>query len=317
MFDFQENENSEIKEKYKENIEQIESLVNNYKDEILKEIGNFEDFENKEELEKILQNGFKVSVGDKVLKFDLTGSEKTPTDEISDKVKEKYQQKLQDLKEYIDEKIHSLQESYETKVEKLEDEYEKVREENSKFIMPDVGVEEAKRGLSVVKGESPNELIWLYRDVYKVETIDGKPIDPSVSKLTETPAIIQITTNENKVTNIKLKYWGKLDNFSHYHSIDSGSSDCWGDWNYLVNWESPEDIIDIGEHAFGILKDVNSASPGDTEPPFLPRLDELKHSIVENVENTEEYNSDYTNRLQGRDDSQYIWNINEMQWGKK
>lgn len=306
------NDNNYVDEKYKEDKEKLMSLIEESKKDVMKTIESFGDFKDSSDLQSIVKNGFKVTVGNKILNFNLTEVEELEMDQVREELKKLYQEKLYNLREVINEKFYALSESYESIKEKLEDELEKSKETNSKFVMPDITLNHANDGLSVVRGEENDELHWLFRGIYRVETVDDINIDPEMSKRTETPAIIMISTKDNKVTNVKIKSWGFLKNFSHYHSISEGSSDdCWGNWEYYQNWETPEDIIEIGKHAFAILRNVNTDSPGDESPAFLPPLGELVEAKINNS-NDLNYNSEVTERLQGRNESNYIWNINDL-----
>lgn len=318
MFEFEDVEQKEtsnyVEEKYGPDKERLNSEIEEVRKEVMDLINEYENTNDADDtdtdvLKSVLENGLSMIVGDRELKFTLTGAEKSPTDDIREEIKKTYQDRLYKLKDVINDKLYSLSENFESIKEKLEDELEKTKDENSKFVMPDITVEHAKEGLSVVRGADTEELVWLYRGLYRVETIDGKSIDPEVSESTVTPAIMEIITNGNRVTSVKIRRWDNMKPFVHYHSIGSeADSDCWGDWEFQIQWETPDDIIELAEHGFAILTDVNSSSPGDRSPSFLPSIDDLFNSIVDEVSDEERQNmSSFTNRLVGRNEREYIW----------
>lgn len=259
---------------YKEDKEKLFKEIDEKREEIFNLVDQYTDSDVSGDLKELISKGFQVYVGGRIVNFEISSVEELPADRLKEDIKQQFREKLEQIKQSINEKLYSLSESYESLREKLDDELQKAQETSNFVPMPEVNESHARRGLSVVRGSSSNELVWLYSGYYCVRTVDGYPISDDMRKKTLKPVTVKIVTKDNKVTSVKLKKFNKLNNFRHYHSMDS-DTDCWGDWDYHIKWEYPEDIINVGEDALTILNDVNTDSPGSTQPPGLPNLDEL------------------------------------------
>ena len=268
-------QNSPTEEKYKKDKEALFTEIEQKRKEIFELIDGYTDADTSGDMKDLITKGMQMYVNGYVVNFDITSVEELPADKLKEDVKKQFQEKLGQIKEAINEKLYSLSESYESLREKLDDELEKAKTENSKHIMPDIEYEHAKKGLSVVKGSSSDELIWLQRGYYQVKTIDGEPIEPVLSEQSRRPVNVEVFTRGQDVVSVKIRNFKSLTGVRHYHSTDGGSTDCWGDWNYHQRWSDPYDIIDIANHALNILRDVNTSSPGESNPPYLPTIDAL------------------------------------------
>jgi len=272
------------KESIKEEIIQIlDSRITN------EESDTNENSESIKNLRNIIDNGFSIRVGDQELNFSLSSTKTLPIDDIKKEFSQIYKEKLSKIKLELENKLESLNESFETIKEKLSDELEKVKENNTKFFIPDITSEHAKRGLSIVKGNKKDEIIWYLRGTYKIKYFDDIPVSKEITKLTTFPAVMEIITNDdNTITNVKIKTWTDLSNFHHYHSVDSGSEDCWGQWNFSEKWKTPDDIINLGNRAFTILQNINSDSIGNNDPRNLPSVEQVRSSLDSTIDYSRE-----------------------------
>lgn len=314
MWDFGDSKESVAGDKFHEDKNALFSMIEEKKKEIVSIIDDYTDADINSDLKEIISNGFQIYVNGKVVNMEVTDVQELPSDKLKNDVKEQFQKKLVEIKEAINEKLYSLSESYESLREKLDDEIEKAKVDSQKITMPDVTYEHAKDGLSVVKGDGSDSLVWLYRGYYIVRTVDGLPIEKSVAEQTMQNVVVKIDTRGNKVTNIKVKKLAKLRDFNHYHATDDGHSDCWGDWEYHQTWQSPEDISRIAKHALEILQDVNTDSPGNSNPRGMPSLDALmasrrrrNNSHREVDESEDEPVSLFDELTQSRNDRNYVW----------
>lgn len=173
--------------------------------------------------------------------------------------------------------------SLKAKVEKEKEKYEKLISSSSTHL-PDIGYNEASRGLTVVKGEKTGQLIYLYNTFYFPKTVDGIPLKATFSKKLITPIVICITVSNDKVYGVSVRKYGNLEKFEHYHSLN-GYSDCWGSHNFnTMPCKTFEDIITIGKIAAGMLENINSKSPAKRSPFGLPRLS----TVVKNADRQSE-----------------------------
>lgn len=310
MWEFVERDVNPEVEKYNEPISEFQAEAEKTKEDLFNILDGFESSDEKKDLEQIFKNGFSLRVGDREVNFNISDVKSLPVDDLKEEVKQEYRGKLQKIKEVIDQKFSTLSESYESIKEKLEDEYNRVKSENDKFVMPDVNYEHGKKGLSVIRGDEPDSLIWLQRGIYKVTHYGDYRIEKEMVERTATPAVMEITTKGNTVTKVKIKKWANLRNMHHYHSIDGGAVDCWGDWNYNVEWENATDIMDIGKHAFKILMSINPDSIGNHAPVGLPTTDEIKLACIDkNGDVVGDEQLDVENRLSGENERNSVWTL--------
>lgn len=243
--------------------------------------------------ENIRDKGLTVRVGTKLLKFELSGEESLPIDDLKEDYNKKLVAKLTQIKEHLE---SSLIESYQA-IEVWKQEAENKKAEYEKLIrterkVPELDYDHIKKGLSVCK-DGDNGLIWLYRTIYAPKYYYSGDemtyyISPKHFKELITPVLIQVKTTNNKVSRVNvLDIFGNK--FKHYH--DTGGDDCWGQWRpSRENCSTPSDIINIGEKAIKTLETVNETSPGTQNPSNLPRMSTLKSSLVKEL-NKEDYES--------------------------
>jgi len=315
MWDFIESENQEIGQELKEDIEETQNIIENRKKEILDIIENNVNFDKHPETKELLSDGITMLVGNKKVKFEISDVEDVPTDEIYKQVKKLYQEKLYEIWEKINSKIDPLSEEIENMKEKLSHEVKKSKDLNKNRKMPEMNVSHISQGLSVAPGVDEREIYWYVDGIFRIDSIDGKSIPEESSKFTETPTKMMVKTRDDKITELKIKRWSG-DNFLHYHSIENGREDCWGDFNPYVKWETPDDIIEIAERAFLILRDINTYSIGDSCPPYLPMIEALKREEYVYESNGYYKTQEYIFSRMGiinnkRDEKNYIWNVSE------
>jgi len=315
MWDFSESENQEIDQELKEDIEETQNSIENRKKEILDIIENNVNFDKHPETKELFSDGITMLVGNKKVKFEISDVEDIPTDEIYKQVKKLYQEKLYEIWEKISSKIDPLSEEIENIKDKLSHEIKKSKNLRKNRKMPEINEDHISRGISVVPGEGEDEIYWYVDGIFRIDSVDDNKISEEYSKLTETPTKMMVTTRDDKITELKIKRWCG-DDFLHYHSIENGREDCWGDFNPYIKWETPNDIIEIAEKAFLILRDINTYSIGDSCPPYLPPVEILKkeqcsYEFIEYYKTQEYIFSRMGVFNNKRDEKNYIWNISE------
>jgi hypothetical protein len=215
-------------------------------------------------------DGLTVRAGNKVLKLEVVSEEPLDIEEeIRKEYRDKLIEKLNIIKKHINDKINSMSDF----VSRIRFEYERKEEELTRKLheaklMPDVSVEDAKKGLSVVKGTGQDEYIWLVQGIYWPKTLDQEYIDPKYQKKMITPIVVLIETKGKKVQRVSTRQPIGLGYFQHYHQ---SNPDCWGRWKYPRNWETPIDIINIAQEAQIVLENINSGSLAERRPRGLPR----------------------------------------------
>ncbi|MFW6046879.1 MAG: hypothetical protein ACOCP4_03725, partial [Candidatus Woesearchaeota archaeon] len=178
MWDFgEEKSESSYSEKYAEERDALFQDIEEKKKEIFDIIDSYGGSDVSGSIKDLISEGIQMYVGGHVVNFEISDVKELPSDKLKEDVKNQFQEKLNQIKEAINDKLYSLSESYESLKEKLDDEIEKCKSENVKVEMPEIDYEHAKQGLSVVKGSSPYELIWLYRGKYMVNTVDSRYIE--------------------------------------------------------------------------------------------------------------------------------------------
>ena len=232
------------------------------------------------DIDKIQSDGLSIRVGDKVLKLNVVSQTEIP--EVSE-IKEEFRQKLNEqqrlIKQKINDKINEITEYHHS----MRMEYRRKEKELKDILarscpMPDITYNHAQQGLSVVKGDGADRLIWLVQGVYWPKTIDQKQIDPKFSKKMISNVVFMIETSKEIVTSVSTRKPIGLDYFSHYHQ---SRPDCWGKWKSQSSWKTPNDIIKIAREAEAVLENINTGSIADQNPRGLPRKSTLGRHIVE------------------------------------
>jgi hypothetical protein len=236
-------------------------------------------------IDDIKSEGMTVRIGGRVVKLEITEETILPEDEIRAEYSRKLTEKLQTIKSVLNEKMSEMaymveqnKQDYEEKERELQ---QRLTDSN---LMPDITYEQAKNGLSVVKGsvnrdDEPDTLTWLYQGVYWPKFVDGTPIEPKYAKRLISPVTIEIITVSNRITSVVVRKTIGLEKFEHYHSMGH-NSDCWGEWKHRSHWTSSNDILDVARESIAVLDNVNSHSPGNQSPNGLPRLATLQQHLL-------------------------------------
>jgi len=262
---------------------------------------------------KIESDGLSVRVGDKVLKLSVISS--TPIPEVSE-IKEEFRTKLNEqqrlIKQKINDKINEITEYHHS----MRLEYRRKEKELKDILarsapMPDIGYAHAQQGLSVVKGDGKDCLLWLVQGVYWPKTLDHQQIDPKFSKKMISNIVYLIETRGQKVTSVSTRKPIGLDYFSHYHQ---SRPDCWGKWKNRTDWKTPEDIIRIAREAEAVLENINTGSIAEQNPRGLPRNSTLKRHLVESKKSVKMGALNQTSRRSGiteqvRTEDREVWSL--------
>jgi hypothetical protein len=238
------------------------------------------------EVENLRQEGVTIKIGSKLFKFN--GLEELSEEDTEEKIRNEFREKLnsqqQRIREKINAKINQLLVMHQRKSSELQrKEAELERKYSQSAKMPDISWTHLAQGLSVVKGNENDELVWSYRGVYRPKTLDHKPIpERLVNRMTKNILIVVRTKGKtvSSVNTFQQSSVGSLEHFPHYHQTTGG--DCWGRWNHPTRWENPNNIIQICKHAEAILENVNSGSVAKRSPNGLPRMETLTKHVNEN-----------------------------------
>lgn len=256
--------------------------------------GDMESTLNDVNIEDVRSEGMTIRIGGKVVKFQVSEESTLPEEEIRAEYSEKLTEKLQQIKSKLNEKMSELSYMVEQNRQDFEEKERELQQRLSESnLMPDITYEQAKAGLSVVKGHKDlhgesDVMTWLYQGVYWPKYVDGNPIDPKYSKRLISPVTLEIVTIKNRIRSVTVRKVIGLSKFQHYHSMRS-NSDCWGQWKIPSQWDDPNDILSLAQYAMGVLENVNTSSPGNRSPKGLPRLGTLTQHVIldENPENIE------------------------------
>lgn len=223
-----------------------------------------------------------IRVGSKILKYELVSNTEYDLDkEIRDEYRQRINVKLEEMKSVINAKFNDTLRSLQMTKDEFARKEQMLMDKLKKAApMPEVTMEHARRGLSIIKGDRPGEIIWLVRRTYWPKTIDGKALAPSFVEKYITPVYIMITTSDHKVVSVSTRKLGGLELFQHYHQANP---DCWGRWKYVTSWKEPSDIIKIADEAEAVLENINTLSIAKREPLGLPKLHVIQKHVVKEV----------------------------------
>jgi hypothetical protein len=234
-------------------------------------------------VEEVKNEEVHLRLGNQVFKLVNIGNidESYIENKIREEFREKLSKKLETIKRKINTKLNQMSDfvttiknDYETKEKDLKQQL------RNAITMPNVTMEHAKKGLSVVRGGSRDSLVWLVQGVYWPKYVNHQAIEPEYSTKLITPIIILIKTSGNRITEVSVRKPIGLERFRHYHSFNRG--ECWGKWKYSERtWNNSDDIIAIAQEAQIVLENINANSPGDETPQGLPRLATLKRHLIE------------------------------------
>jgi len=237
-------------------------------------------------MDELKTDGLTIRCGTKILKLTATEIEDLSMEqEIREELRQKLTEKLFLIKEKLNVKITEMvQYTQRIKIEAERKERELEEKIRNARVMPDVTMDHAKRGLSCVKSQERDGLIWLIQGIYWPKTVDRKPIDPRYSKKLLTNITFKIKTIGNKVVQVSTHQTIGLNHFDHYHQQNP---DCWGNWVFNSTYKTPNDIIQIARNAEAVLENVNSRSLANRQPRGLPRFETLQRHVLTNEKSIE------------------------------
>ena len=229
-------------------------------------------------VDEIQTNGITIRSGNKLIKLQVALEEPvTIEEEIREEFRQKLAAKLQEIKNRLNTKVTEMVEmTSRIRIESERKEMELKEKIRQAKPMPEIGWIDAKHGISVVKGDRKDELIWLVRAVYAPKYVDRKPITPAYAKKLMTSIVIFIKTSGNKIVEVSTRKNHGLDYFSHYHQRNP---DCWGNWSYPREWRSVSDLIKVAREAEAVLENVNTGSIANSTPRGLPRRRTLEKHV--------------------------------------
>jgi len=227
-----------------------------------------------------------IRVGSKILKYELVSNTEYDMDkEIRDEYNKILSDKMKEIRNVINTKFNDTLRSLQmTKDEFTRKEQLLLDKLKKAAPMPEVTMEHARRGLSIIKGDRPGEIIWFVRRTYWPKTIDGVKLAHAFIEKYITPIYVMIITNEHKVMGVSTRKLGGLELFQHYHQ---SNPDCWGRWKYASTWKEPNDLIKIADEAEAVLENINTMSIAKHEPLGLPKLSVLQKHLRKEVEKKE------------------------------
>lgn len=270
------------------------------------------------DVDSLSSNGLSISFGGKTFQF--KDVEVTDSEDIESKLKREFKTKLNDQQQVIREKINNKinqllvmhrqkQQEFDRKEQQLQRKY------RESAMMPDITERHASQGLSVVKGGSNDELLWIYRGVYnpKFYTLRSEKsvIEERLVNKMKMKFIIAIRTSGTSIMSIRTYRYkrsstGHFSPFPHYHQMSGNSGDCWGNWKYNTKqWRTPDDIIKIAREAEGVLGTINKGSIATNNPAGLPRLS----TIEKNITKLRDYNPRETARPRVNNDEEDVWSL--------
>lgn len=276
-------------------------------------------------LDDLHSEGLKISFGGKTFKF--TDLEVMDDSSIEDRIKAEFKQKLneqqQKIRDKINNKINQLLIMHQQKTQELDRKEQDLKRKYSKSaMMPEINYEHMKRGLSVVKGNSNDELMWVYRATYNPRYLiyyeigerrnikRRKPIPARLVSMMKTDILLLVTTKGKKITRVATKQLVEtggrgsikdLIDFQHYHQ--TGSGDCWGNWKIPSEWSTPDDILKTAKEAEAILETINQGSLASRNPNSLPRI----QTLIDSCSNVEEVQPSTVERENGNDNVDDVW----------
>ncbi len=231
-------------------------------------------------VENIKLNGITVRAGSKLIRLEVVHEEPI---EIEDEIREEYRLKLrgklQEIKTRLNDKINDVVQMT-TRVRNEAEEKERELKEKLRRVkaMPEISWAQAKQGVSIVQGESRDEICYLIRGIYYPKFVDERNIDPIYAKKLIAPIIFFFRTVSGRITEFSTRKPQDLAYFPHYHQQ---RPDCWGDFKYENRFRNVEDLLKIKNDAEAVLENVNTHSIATSNPRGLPRKATLLRHVVE------------------------------------
>ena len=238
----------------------------------------FEDI-NSVDVDAIKNTGITIRAGNKIVKLEVVSE--VPI-EIEEEIREEFRirlrEKLQEIKNRLNQKVTEIVETTSRiRIEAERKEQDLKRKLQRAHPMPDIFLDHAKRGISCVKGQGRDEIIWLVNGIYWPKFYDGKRIEPKYSKKLLTQIVIMIHTKGDLITGVSTRQLLGLEYFNHYHQQNP---DCWGHWKYPSHWKTADDLIKVARDAEAVLQNVNPHSIADQAPRGLPRKSTLSRHLT-------------------------------------
>ena len=265
------------------------------------------------DLDVIRSEGISLRAGNKILKLEVSlDQDLTIEDEIRNELKTKLRDRIKIIREKVNEKItemsnfvNTIKVEYDRKEEDLKNQLKRATP------MPNITEGHAKNGLSVVRGNNKDTLIWLVQGIYWPKYMDKKPLDKKFSKKLLSNVIFFIRTNGNKIVSVTTRQPIGLSHFQHYHQ--QGSGDCWGSWSPIRDWKTPDDIIRCAREAEAVLENINTGSIATRNPRGMPRKETVARHIMKDGEESSLGILNQATRRSGitedvRENDSFVWN---------
>ena len=240
-------------------------------------------------LDDIRSKGLSLNFGGKTFKF--TDMEVVDDEDIEEKIRGEFREKLntqqQRIREKINTKINQLLTMHQQKQNELDRKESQLQARyNNAAMMPDITYDHAKKGLMVVKNSgNHDELLWLFRGKYqckffkKSRARKPKAINKDLRRRLVKDIILRIRTKGNQILEVSTHNPDQnMSAFWHYHKMSS-ESDCWGSWKYPKNWNNPQDIINVAKDALAVLETINEGSVAKDNPRGLPRIETVRNHL--------------------------------------
>jgi hypothetical protein len=231
------------------------------------------------DVENIKLNGVTIRAGNKLVRLEVVHE---GTIEIEDEIREEYRlklrEKLQEIKTRLNDKINDvvqmtsrIRQEAEVKERELKEKLQRVK------AMPEITWAQAKQGVSIVQGETRDEICYLIRGVYYPKFVNERPLDPIYAKKLIAPVIFFFRTKNSRITEFSTRKPQNLEYFPHYHQQ---RPDCWGQFKYEKEFRSVDDLLKIKNAAEAVLENVNIHSIANANPRGLPRKATLTRHVV-------------------------------------
>lgn len=236
------------------------------------------------DIDKIKTDGMSLRIGGKLVIFkSIEENPITVEEEIRQELRVKINSQQKIIRDKINKKISEMMEYHNQVKREYKRKEQKLEQTLANSVsMPEVTLDHAQRGLSVLKGNR-GEIIWLVQGIYWPKSVDDKPIEKKFSKKMISNVIFLIKTNGNNVLGVSTRQPIGLDYFEHYHQ---SKPDCWGHWKYPKRFNGPDDILKIAKDAEAVLENINTGSIASSSPRGLPRkATVLKHITTKYDEN--------------------------------
>lgn len=233
---------------------------------------------NSVDVDAIKNSGVTIRAGNKLVKLEVVSEEPIELEEeIREEFRIRLREKLQEIKNRLNEKVTQIVETTSRiRIEAERKEQELKTKLQRAHPMPDVFFQHAARGISCIKGEERNEIIWLINGIYWPKFYDGKRIEPKYSKKMITQIVFFIRTKGEKIYEVSTRQLSGLNYFDHYHQQ---SPDCWGHWQYPATFSKVEDLIKVARDAEAVLQNINPHSIANGSPRGLPRKNTLARHL--------------------------------------